>query len=79
MKKGLLFAVALGLMLSLFAGCTSNKEAKKQTDSQDMIQEVQQSGDLQPGATVTTGSDENGNAILHYANPDGTSGGGVAP
>lgn len=69
----------LCLMLSLFSGCkTSSEEAKAQKNTQEMIQTAQQDGSLQPGATITTGRDEQGNATFGYTNPDGTSGGGVA-
>lgn len=78
MKQILSLLFALCLMLCLFSGCkTSSEEAKAQKNAQEMIQTAQQDGSLQPGATVTTGRDEQGNATFHYTNPDGTSGGGA--
>ena len=78
MKQLCSLALAVGLILCLFAGCASNKEAQKQKDAQDMIQSAQKEGSMQPGATVTTGRDQSGNATFTYTNPDGTGGGGVA-
>lgn len=75
MKSEISLVLAIGLMLSLLAGCTSNTEAQKQKSTQEMIQSAQKDGNIQPGATITTGFGKDGNATFHYTNPDGTSGG----
>ena len=79
MKKILALILTSLVLLTALVGCSkkNDTETSDQQKETELIQEAQQSGDMDPDATVITSRDSQGNVQIEYTNPDGTGGGGI--
>lgn len=76
MKKTMYLLLVSVLMLSMLAGCKNQEQ--EEAEVQNMIQGMQKTGEIQPGAKIETKKNESGNTEFSYENPDGSGGGGIA-
>lgn len=78
MKRIANLALTCLFLLTLLAGCGFGNKTSQKAQEQDMVQDMQKDGSMQPGAQINTSTDSQGNTVVHYDNPDGSGGGGVS-
>lgn len=78
MKRITCLTLTCMFLLALLVGCGIDGNTTQQDQEQDLVQDMQEDGSMKPGAQISSSTDSQGNTTVHYENPDGTSGGGVA-